>query len=275
MTWLLTIYYYEIGLYLVPPLAQVGGILVEYKPKAWWTRLGFWTWYLSALTFCATDEELVLSTECLLGQITTTGFPQQADDFFWFVSFLLHCELFCLSKTFHSLWASFSGGGHTFQPLVTLPCKLSILPESSLMPDQTIDLTNRTSRKTVKILFYIIARFITVVSLTVSMGGHWGLLQTIGWANMYLDYSKDCSLISAISKTFDSETTCEICELVRAGKKQESHQDFLKSNFKLDLFQEGASIELIDPIVEQDQKCVVIKLGTRRFPPDIPPPRLA
>jgi len=107
------------------------------------------------------------------------------------------------------------------------------------------------------------------------MGGHWGLLQTIGWANMYLDYSKDCSLISAISKTFDSETTCEICELVRAGKKQESHQDFLKSNFKLDLFQEGASVELIDPIVEHDQKCVVIKLGTRRSPPDIPPPRLA
>jgi hypothetical protein len=26
--------------------------------------------------------------------------------------FLLHCELFCLSKTSHSLWASFSDGGH-------------------------------------------------------------------------------------------------------------------------------------------------------------------
>jgi hypothetical protein len=55
---------------------------------------------------------LLLSTECFLVQIATIGFPQQADDFFWFVSFLLHCELFCLFKTSHSLWASFSGGGH-------------------------------------------------------------------------------------------------------------------------------------------------------------------
>lgn len=121
----------------------------------------------------------------------------------------------------------------------------------------------------------IIAKFIIVVSLTISIGGHWGLLQTIGWANMILDYSKDCSLIGAISKTFDSETTCEICDLVSAGKRQESRQDFLKCNFKLDLFQEGESILLIDPIVEQDQKFVFIKLGTRCSPPNVPPPRLA
>ena len=37
---------------------------------------------------------LLLPTERLLVQIATIGLPQQADDFFWFVSFLLHCELF-------------------------------------------------------------------------------------------------------------------------------------------------------------------------------------
>jgi hypothetical protein len=40
------------------------------------------------------------------------GFPKQADDFFWFMPLLLHSESFCLFKTSHSLWASFSGGGH-------------------------------------------------------------------------------------------------------------------------------------------------------------------
>jgi hypothetical protein len=54
---------------------------------------------------------LLLPTERLLVQIATIGLSQQADNFFWFVSFLLHCELFCLFKTSHSLWASFSGGG--------------------------------------------------------------------------------------------------------------------------------------------------------------------
>jgi len=54
---------------------------------------------------------LLLSTERFLIQVATVGLPQQADDFFWFMSLLLHSESFCLFKTSHSLWASFSGGG--------------------------------------------------------------------------------------------------------------------------------------------------------------------
>ena len=43
---------------------------------------------------------LLLSTERLLIRVATVGLPQQADDFFWFMSLLLHSELF---KTSHSL----------------------------------------------------------------------------------------------------------------------------------------------------------------------------
>jgi hypothetical protein len=120
----------------------------------------------------------------------------------------------------------------------------------------------------------LFARFIVVVSLTISIGGHWGLLQTIGWANMILDFSQDRSLISAMSKTFDSETSCEICRLVREGKKQESHQDFLKSNIKLDLFHQGSAIALMAPNVQKDTSPVVRGFTTLRAPPDLPPPRL-
>ena len=55
----------------------------------------------------------VLPAERLLVQIATIGLPQQTDNFFWFLYFLLHCESFWLFKTSHSLWASFSCGGHT------------------------------------------------------------------------------------------------------------------------------------------------------------------
>ena len=54
---------------------------------------------------------LLLPTEFFLVQIPTVGRSQQADDFFWLIPFLLHSESFCLFKTSHSLWASFSGGG--------------------------------------------------------------------------------------------------------------------------------------------------------------------
>jgi len=121
---------------------------------------------------------------------------------------------------------------------------------------------------------HLFARFIVVVSLTISIGGHWGLLQTIGWANMILDFSQDRSLISAISKTFDSETSCEICRLVREGKKQESHQDFLKSNIKLDLFHQGSSIALMAPVIQKDVSPEACRFTAFRAPPDIPPPRL-
>ena len=121
---------------------------------------------------------------------------------------------------------------------------------------------------------HIIAKFIVVTSLTISIGGHWGLLQTIGWANMILDFSKDRSLISSISKTFDSETSCEICRMVREGKKQESHQNFLKSNIKLDLFHQGCAIAIMAPIIQKDASPVVCEFTPFRAPPDLPPPRL-
>ena len=37
------------------------------------------------------------------------------------MSFLLYCKLFCLSKTSHSLWASFSGGGQVEAPVMKEP----------------------------------------------------------------------------------------------------------------------------------------------------------
>ena len=55
---------------------------------------------------------LLLPAERFLTQVATIGLPQQADDFFWLMSFLLPSESFCLFKTSHSLWTSFSGGGH-------------------------------------------------------------------------------------------------------------------------------------------------------------------
>ena len=90
---------------------------------------------------------------------------------------------------------------------------------------------------------------------------------------MILEYSKDRSLINAISKTFDSETTCNICQLVREGKKQESHQAFLKSNIKLDLIHQGSVITLVAPTVQSDDLKTENTFSAFRAPPKLPPPR--
>ncbi len=53
-------------------------------------------------------------------------------------------------------------------------------------------------------------------------GGHWAVLQTVAWAGMIREYSKDAPLAQAIDKTFDGRYPCAMCKKIAEGQKKES-----------------------------------------------------
>ena len=70
-----------------------------------------------------------------------------------------------------------------------------------------------------------------------SLGLHWPLLQTVAWAGMIASYSRDASLQEAISKTFDGEHPCTLCETIEEGRQAEAEGSDQRhaSKIKLDL----------------------------------------
>jgi hypothetical protein len=80
------------------------------------------------------------------------------------------------------------------------------------------------------------AQFLVAFSLIVSIGGHWAILQSIGWVGMIASYSRDATLRVALEKTFDGNNPCQICRAVREGKQSEKKEDFRHVDTKLELW---------------------------------------
>ena len=135
-------------------------------------------------------------------------------------------------------------------------------------------LTQKPRHAMLVTLHHLIAKLLVVTSLTISIGGHWGFLQTIAWSSMLLDYSQNLTWTSALSKTIDPDTSCRICEFVQEGKQQESNQEFSKTQFKIDLVCEQREVFLNCPNVADDKIILFILHSQFHAPPNAPPPRV-
>ncbi len=78
------------------------------------------------------------------------------------------------------------------------------------------------------------AQLLLVLTLVVTIGGHWAVLQSVAWVGMAVSYSKDAPLAEALVKTFDGNHPCALCKAVNAGKQAEQKQATLKSEIKID-----------------------------------------
>jgi hypothetical protein len=52
-------------------------------------------------------------------------------------------------------------------------------------------------------------------------GGHWAVLQTIAWARMLQEYSREATFALALKKTFGGEYPCNLCRKVEEGRQKE------------------------------------------------------
>jgi hypothetical protein len=81
-----------------------------------------------------------------------------------------------------------------------------------------------------------VAQSLIVATLVLSIGAHWGMLQTLAWVSMAVSYSHSVPLRVALQKTFDGQHPCHLCKAVAAGKKSEQNRTALKLETKFDLF---------------------------------------
>ncbi len=79
-------------------------------------------------------------------------------------------------------------------------------------------------------------------------GGHWAVLQTVAWTGMVVEYSKDSSLATALTKTFSGKAPCKMCLAIETGKQKENRLPAtVKAESKIGKFLVGPAIEAPAP----------------------------
>lgn len=69
-----------------------------------------------------------------------------------------------------------------------------------------------------------VIRTIILGVMCLSLGLQWAVIQGIAWTTMLVSYSSTEGLIQGLSKTFDGEHPCPLCEAVEDGSQQSSRQ---------------------------------------------------
>jgi hypothetical protein len=117
-----------------------------------------------------------------------------------------------------------------------------------------------------------ISRWVLVFMLCMSLGFHWGLLQSVAWVGMMVNYSCQGSLKDAVVKTFDGQHPCPLCKLVREGKKNERKSEAQQNAKKIDLFSGHALAFDFPPLPAPVFAALLVAAG-RTDTPLLPPPR--
>ena len=117
-------------------------------------------------------------------------------------------------------------------------------------------------------------KWLTVVTLTFVLGGHWAILQSVAWVTMVAGYSQADPFKEALVKTFDGRHPCPICKFVAQGKKSEQKQGTQKLLTKLDFFLDSPRIIIFPPRVDPPRPFATRTADTRKESPPTPPPRL-
>lgn len=114
-----------------------------------------------------------------------------------------------------------------------------------------------------------------MLTLTLLLGGHWLLLQSVAWVGMAVSYAQTAPLHEALVNTFDGRHPCQLCKLVREGTAKEQKRDLLKPMLKLDLACFASELRLDPPAPRPRLAPAVQFFPSRSQAPPTPPPRRA
>jgi hypothetical protein len=73
-------------------------------------------------------------------------------------------------------------------------------------------------------LLRIVGMPLVYLALFALVGGHWGVLQAIAWAQMLRDYSKNAPITEAIAKTFSGYSPCGMCTKISEERQKEERE---------------------------------------------------
>lgn len=118
-----------------------------------------------------------------------------------------------------------------------------------------------------------IGHALLILALIGATGTHWALLQSVAWTTMLADNLRTLPLKEAMSRTFDGNHPCNICEHVTEGRRTEKKSDFPPCAKKLEflserpafIFSAPAEFRLL-PVLDDCRLTLTHK-------PPVPPPR--
>ncbi len=113
-----------------------------------------------------------------------------------------------------------------------------------------------------------------VLALSLSLGLHWAVLQSVAWVGMVVNYSQFGPLTEALAKTFDGKHPCSLCKLVDAGKQTEQKQELQKTSAKVEYFFVSSAVMLHAPVLDALPAISFRFTATRGESPPSPPPRI-
>jgi hypothetical protein len=70
-----------------------------------------------------------------------------------------------------------------------------------------------------------VIRWIILGMMCLSLGLQWAVIQGIAWTSMLVSYSQSDGFFQAVSKTFDGQHPCPLCEAVEEGGRKTSGKD--------------------------------------------------
>ena len=123
--------------------------------------------------------------------------------------------------------------------------------------------------------FLRLSHWLLIAVLFLAIGGHWAMLQTVAWASMLVDYSRNGALTEAVEKTFDGRHPCRICTEIQKGQGSEKKHEALQPLKKIELFD-----QLVADFVFLSASSVSLTISdsfsvVRSHAPLVPPPRAA
>jgi hypothetical protein len=126
------------------------------------------------------------------------------------------------------------------------------------------------------VVFARIQKLVLVVALMVSIGLHWAVLQSVAWAGMLIQYTRQTSSVPvAFTMTFDGQHPCKLCKVTQQGRKSEQSQNKSFAAQKLELFAQKDSTVVIYGLQETSlPETVALFLSSRGVRPPVPPPRV-
>lgn len=77
-------------------------------------------------------------------------------------------------------------------------------------------------------------KIVAVVLLSLSLGLHWSVLQSVAWTSMLVERTQATTFRVALQTTFDGQHPCKLCQVVRAGTSSEKQSEALVKLAKLD-----------------------------------------
>jgi hypothetical protein len=112
-----------------------------------------------------------------------------------------------------------------------------------------------------------------ILALLGATGGHWAVLQTVAWTDMFAQNLQTSTVAEAISKTFDGSNPCKLCKHISSGRQAEKKSELQFQVKKLEFVSERPTFVFAAP---QEMSLVVgliFPLDGLTHLPSVPPPR--